>query len=63
MKVEWNQDACCHSGNCVRTLPAVFAVENGSFVIRPDKGTEAEINTVIEACPARALSWGEDSTA
>lgn len=60
MKVIWNEHACCHSGNCVRTLPQVFAIEQGAFVIRPERATEREVLAVVEACPARALAVETD---
>ena len=61
MKINWNDKACCHSGNCVRTLPDVFAIEDGQFVIRPENGSEQAIAAVIEACPGKALSAAPDS--
>lgn len=63
MKVTWNQDACCHSGNCVNTLPEVFSIENGQFVIRADNGSDADINAAIAACPGKALRGAPDDAA
>ena len=56
MKVVWNEKACCHSGNCVKTLPQVFAVEDGQFVIRPDRAGEDEVRAAVAACPGKALA-------
>lgn len=59
MKITWNDKACCHNGNCVRTLPEVFSIEDGQFVIRPENGSEADIDKVIAECPSQAL--GKDT--
>lgn len=56
MEVVWDDKACCHSGNCVKTLPQVFKVENGQFVIQPENAAEAEVRRVVDACPGKALS-------
>lgn len=56
MKVTWNDKACCHSGNCVRSLPEVFAIENGHFVIRPENAADDAVRAVVAACPGNALS-------
>ncbi len=55
MKVAWNDQACCHSGNCVKTLPQVFKVENGQFLIQPENATAEEVRQVVAACPGKAL--------
>ncbi|KAB2321286.1 hypothetical protein F8A86_05240 [Betaproteobacteria bacterium SCN1] len=55
MKVVWNDKACCHSGNCVKTLPEVFKVENGQFVIQPENASAERVQQVVDACPAQAL--------
>ena len=56
MKIVWNDQACCHSGNCVKTLPQVFKVENGQFLIQPENASDAQIQQVVTACPGKALS-------
>lgn len=56
MKIVWNDQACCHSGNCVKTLPQVFKVENGQFLIQPENASDAQIKQVVAACPGKALS-------
>jgi len=56
MKILWNDQACCHSGNCVKTLPQAFKVENGQFVIQPENATAEQIQQVVAACPGKALS-------
>ncbi|MDO9465985.1 MAG: (4Fe-4S)-binding protein [Thiobacillus sp.] len=55
MKVIWDEKACCHSGNCVKTLPQVFKVEGGKFVIQPENATEEQVRQVVAACPAKAF--------
>lgn len=60
MKVKWNENACCHSGNCVNSLPEVFAVENGQFVSRPENASEEKVREIVAACPGRALTIEED---
>lgn len=55
MKVLWEEKMCCHSGNCVKSLPEVFKIENGAFVIQPENAEEKEVRTVVMACPAKAL--------
>ncbi len=60
MKVEWDEKACCHSANCVKSLPEVFAVENGSFVSRPENADEDRVREVVAACPGDALKIIDD---
>jgi uncharacterized Fe-S cluster protein YjdI len=55
MKVIWDEKSCCHSGNCVKTLPQVFKVENGSFVIYTENASVEQISNVVAACKANAL--------
>ena len=57
MKIKWNENTCCHSGNCVNS---VFAVENGQFVARPDNASEEKVREIVAACPGRALTIEED---
>lgn len=56
MKVSWDSKVCCHSGNCVKSLPEVFKVENGNFIIQPENASEEEVIKVVNACPAKAFS-------
>ncbi len=55
MKIQWDEKQCSHSGQCVKSLPEVFKVENGKFMIDPDKATEDEVVNVIKQCPSGAL--------
>ncbi len=53
MKVVWNDKACCHSGNCVKTLPEVFKVENGQFVIQPKTPVQSGFSRLSTPAPPR----------
>lgn len=55
MKVVWDEKICSHSGNCVKTLPQVFKVEDGKFVIEPEKASEEQVRQAVAACPSKAL--------
>jgi uncharacterized Fe-S cluster protein YjdI len=54
-EVTWDSEVCIHSGNCVKTLPEVFKVENGKFVIEPSAAEENRLRSTIAACPSGAL--------
>lgn len=60
MKVSWDEKACCHSGNCVRTLPEVFVVEEGGLSIRPQNATEEALRQVVAACPGQAFRVADE---
>jgi uncharacterized Fe-S cluster protein YjdI len=53
----WNSEVCIHSGNCVKTLPQVFKVENGKFVIDSSAADESRLKAAIAACPSGALKF------
>jgi len=55
LQVTWDKQVCIHSGNCVKTLPEVFKVENGKFVIDPSATDDARVRTAVAACPSKAL--------
>ncbi len=55
LKVTWDKDVCIHSGNCVKTLPQAFKVENGKFVIDPSAAADEQVRAVVAACPSHAL--------
>jgi len=56
LEVTWDSKVCIHSGNCVKTLPQVFKVENGKFVIDPSASDESHLRGAIAACPSGALA-------
>ena len=55
MKVTYDKEVCTHSANCVKTLPSVFQVKNGKFVIIQDGASEEQIRKTVAACPSGAL--------
>ena len=56
MKVSWDENVCTHSGNCVKSLPSVFKIEDGKFVIDESGADEAAVRETVAACPSGALS-------
>jgi uncharacterized Fe-S cluster protein YjdI len=61
MQVTYNADVCIHAGNCVRTLPAVFKVVDGTLVIDQQGASEEAIRHTVAACPSGALRIIEDA--
>ncbi|WP_230686358.1 ferredoxin [Catellatospora vulcania] len=64
LRVAVDRDACCGSGNCVRTAPEVFDQDDadGLVVLRLPEPPESEYDTVREAaynCPAAAIEVTE----
>jgi uncharacterized Fe-S cluster protein YjdI len=55
LQVNWDSKVCIHSGNCVKTLPEVFRVEHGKFVIDPAAASEERVKAAVAACPSKAL--------
>jgi uncharacterized Fe-S cluster protein YjdI len=55
MEVKWNENKCCHAGVCVKSLPNVFKVEDGEFLIDPSQASDKEVKDVINQCPSGAL--------
>lgn len=60
MKVTWDANKCCHAGVCVQSLPEVFRIEDGQFVIDTDAASEEAIADVVKECPSGALQIEED---
>jgi uncharacterized Fe-S cluster protein YjdI len=56
MKVTWDASKCCHAGICVKTLPEVFKVEDGHFMIDTETASEDAIADVVKECPSGALA-------
>ena len=56
MQIKWDEKKCCHAGVCVKTLPDVFKVEDGEFVIDLSKASEKEVENVVSQCPSGALA-------
>ncbi len=55
MNIEWDENICTHSGTCVQTLPNVFKIENGEFVIGTSQEDEAVIIDTVNKCPSGVL--------
>jgi uncharacterized Fe-S cluster protein YjdI len=55
MQVKWDESKCCHAGICVKSLPDVFKVENGEFLIDPSQASDEEVKKVVNQCPSGAL--------
>ncbi len=55
MKITWDEKICTHSANCVKTLPSVFQVKDGKFVIVPTGAPKEQIRKTVNACPSGAL--------
>lgn len=60
MKINWDSEVCQHAGVCVRTLPDVYKIEDGQFVINAAAGTDEELKKSIAQCPSGALSSSAD---
>jgi uncharacterized Fe-S cluster protein YjdI len=59
LQVTWDKDVCIHSANCVKTLPQVFKVEQGKFVIDPSAASDSAVRAAVAACPSKALKLQE----
>ncbi len=55
LEVTYDPKVCIHSGNCVKTLPQVFKVEGGKFVIDTSAAEESKVRATVAACPSHAL--------
>jgi uncharacterized Fe-S cluster protein YjdI len=60
MKVIYDAQVCIHAGTCVKSLPAVFKVVDGQFVIDQQGASEAAIRQTVAACPSGALQITND---
>lgn len=59
LEVAWDSNVCSHSGNCVKTLPQVFKVEGGKFVIDTAAADDSRLRATVAACPSGALKIKE----
>ncbi len=59
LEVTYDRKVCIHSANCVKTLPQVFKVQNGRFVIDPAAADESQVRATVAACPSGALKIKE----
>ncbi|MGH7884661.1 MAG: CDGSH iron-sulfur domain-containing protein [Thermodesulfobacteriota bacterium] len=51
-----NRTICCHAGECVSNLNAVFDINSNPW-INPDNAAQDEVIDVIKKCPSGALSY------
>lgn len=61
MKVTWDETKCCHAGVCVSSLPEVFRIKDGQFVIEPANASKEEILQIVNQCPSGALHISENN--
>lgn len=59
MEVRWDESVCIHAGKCVESLPTVFKVEDGKFVIDKSGASEEAIRETVAKCPSGALTVEE----
>lgn len=62
MKVTYDATTCVHAGNCVNSLPTVFKIVNGQFVIDQKGANETEIRQTVASCPSGALRITDNDT-
>lgn len=55
MKVTYDPKICQHAAVCVKSLPSVFQVKDGKFVIVTSGALESKIREVVSKCPSGAL--------
>ena len=64
MHVEVDRDACCGSGNCVVTAPAVFDQDDADGLVRlldpaPPEPVHPLVRRAAHLCPAGAIALTE----
>jgi len=55
LKITWDDKVCIQAGNCVKSLPSVFQVKDGKFVIVATGAPADQIRKTVSACPSGAL--------
>lgn len=55
IKVIWDAKVCIGAGVCVKSLPSVFQLKEGKFIIIPDGAPEAQVREVVSKFPSGAL--------
>jgi uncharacterized Fe-S cluster protein YjdI len=60
MQVTYDAHVGIHARNCVTSLPTVFKVVDGQFVIDHQGASEAAIRQTVAACPSGALQITHD---
>ena len=49
MRVSWNENACAHSGSCVKSPSPAFRAEDGKFIV-DENANEASVRETAAAC-------------
>ncbi len=56
IEVSFDLDQCIHIGECLRRLPATFALHRRPWVL-PDADAADDVSATIERCPSGALQY------
>jgi len=56
IEVSFDLDQCIHIGECLRRLPAVFALRRRPW-ITPDAASADDVAALVERCPSGALQY------
>jgi uncharacterized Fe-S cluster protein YjdI/CDGSH-type Zn-finger protein len=56
IEVSFDLDQCIHIGECLRRMPAVFALGRRPWVA-PDAASADEVAAIVERCPSGALQY------
>jgi uncharacterized Fe-S cluster protein YjdI/CDGSH-type Zn-finger protein len=56
IEVSFDLDQCIHIGECVRRMPAVFALQRRPWVA-PDGASADDVAALVERCPSGALQY------
>ena len=54
--ITYDDEVCLHSGNCVKSLPAVFDAARTPWV-DPNGAPVGNAISVVKACPSGALQY------
>ena len=52
----WQPGLCTHAGICVKTLPAVYRVNERPW-IKPENASTEELIAQVKRCPSGALTY------
>ena len=55
-EVSFDLDQCIHIGECLRRLPATFALDRRPWV-SPDEASADDVAAAVERCPSGALQY------
>jgi uncharacterized Fe-S cluster protein YjdI len=60
MHVSYDAPVCIHAGIRVKSLPTVFKVVDGRFLIDPEGGSDTAMHQTVAACPSGTLRITDD---